>query len=218
LQVLFWQDQSSSSHGRAVFDIIQPLNALCQNLAVSVPSLTAAHQDVDSIHSTLIQLWDCQVDGHFTYPQPRMEHLLALIGRALVSFCQRALSSPEAGAFWERDSASMRSDLAAALELLRLWHGRVQQLMRDWIPGVESISQHAWQGLLAADTPLQLFVDRLEQIRGLVELRSELLASVQPGEEGGVRDAFASLHDINCLQARCLPQLSWLCHGSLPHP
>lgn len=203
VQVAVWEDQQGSSPaGAAILDAITPLAEPCRQLASTALPLASALSQIDDAYHALCGLWECQHSGKHAYPQYRMEHLLRLIGRSVITCCQRALSSPAGGTFWEQSPVATRNSLAEALDALHLWTRHVNQLMRDWTPGPECISAHAWQGPPQDDAVLKKFMERLDSIRALLELQCELAAVVGTNQRSAVDAAFAPLQDVDCLQVR----------------
>ena len=209
LQILYWKDRQDLPQGQAVMEAIDTMVQPCQELAAASIPIPQAHNHIDTISHALSQLWDARVGQQPAYSEQRMHHMMQLTSNALVNFCQRALSSPEQGTFWEHDNVTARSNLSAALALLHAWQRHVDQLMTDWIPGPESISQHAWQYERFANSRMQAFAERLERIIGFIELQAEMLAAVSAEQEGSVRMAFTPLQDVNSLQVTKLASDRW---------
>lgn len=220
LQVDTWRSDSSAV-GRAVLEGISAIEAPCRAFDDPQLPFSAAQNSADAIYSALLSLWETSVDGEFVFPAPRMTQLLQLIGKMLVSFCQRSLLSTDVP-FWQQPAAKARADLQAVCDLLQLWQGQqLRQLMKDWVPGAESISKHAWQGAPFQDAHVEHFLSRADEIQRLVALQSELKAAVGSEQAAAVDSIFARIRSPKSFQVRCSPPdltpQSWLQYLSGHH-
>jgi hypothetical protein len=203
MQILFWRVQNTSVEGQALHSVACALEEPC--LALADPSLifSAAHNHAESIYNTLILMWNCKVNGTFVYPCKRMAHMLTILGRTIVTFCQQALNPPGKPTFWDMSPPHMRASLRSVLDLLHLWEGQLlRQLMQDWVSGVQSISKHAWEGPPFVDKPLLHFLQRIEDLKGLIDLQAELKSAVGVEQESAVDAAFQPLQCATSFQVR----------------
>ena len=190
VQIQVWRSNQSAKDS-AVADAICALEAPCKAFEDPHLSFSAAHNHVDAIYSAILSLWEVKADGEFAYPEVRMAHLLRLVGQMLVRFCQQAVS-PASEPFWAQHQRQIRSDLQSVCDLLHLWQDQqLRQLMKDWLPGPESISQHGWDAAPFHDSLVDAFLSRIEEIKRLMALKAELHAALGDEHSAAVNSVFA---------------------------
>jgi hypothetical protein len=191
-----------------VAPIISSLEEPCRQLTNASTTLHAAESHLESIYTILLALWDAQADGHFSFPELRMNHLLRMIGASLREFCVTSLRQGSASP-WQRNGVQLRVDMLDVLALLREWSGRrVRQLMLDWCPGPAAISKHAWSGLPFDDRDCAILARRVEEACAVVELEGEMAAALGTDRMAVVREAFSKVHTVDFTDVRAAAAVS----------
>lgn len=212
-----------------------------QALSSQTSSFMSAFDDVETVTSSLMTIWDaCDPGQQPEYPEHRMRHMLHLISHDITAFTvhkltgalseqslsvAQPLSNPPGSRLWgsltPAEIAASESSISDALSMLQTWRERhVKQLMLDWMPGPRKISAHVWSGSAFVDKHLDDHIARFEQVQHLLGLKREMLKALGHEERTVVHDAFAILGTAEpfmvCAHPQCRTLIDELAlHASL---
>ncbi|XP_066286377.1 cytoplasmic dynein 2 heavy chain 1-like isoform X1 [Branchiostoma lanceolatum] len=181
--------------------LFQPVSANYGNLESL--SLLESAELVEQTQEVLDDVWG---QTEFPpYPEPRMAHLMGIIGGALARHIQLKLSGVD---LWHGPYASVRESLRLSLSICERWISACDSLTSTW---KQHSPLHPWQGDKFVPEALEQFKARLEEIQTLRTVNAQLLQLLTTDEQQQLKaqDAFSPFSSLNPLQYNPYTQPQW---------
>ncbi|KAF1331189.1 hypothetical protein FI667_g4511, partial [Globisporangium splendens] len=126
---------------------------------------------LEESYNTLDDIWRADLSRENQYPQPRMNHLLGLVGSAINTFI---LEKANALNVWTGNLHDVTILLQQSIALCEKWTSSIDTLTETMWP---SYDEHPWVGKKSdTDVPLQALIKRMEEILRICTTYEELIS------------------------------------------
>lgn len=149
---------------------------------------------IEATYEAFDDVWKC-TDVNDVYPQPRMQHLLGLVGNAIVGHVEHQLSQQP---LWE-SSVAVDLSVRECLRLLEAWQRKCELLVRIW----GSYGLHRWDTSRGIeDGGCGALLTRLQEISDFRATHSQLLQLLTAEEQKGcaLSEVWGAFAGVQCLQ------------------
>uniref|UniRef100_K3WM96 AAA+ ATPase domain-containing protein n=1 Tax=Globisporangium ultimum (strain ATCC 200006 / CBS 805.95 / DAOM BR144) TaxID=431595 RepID=K3WM96_GLOUD len=126
---------------------------------------------LEESYNTIDDIWRADLSRENQYPQPRMNHLLGLVGSAINTFI---LEKANALNVWIGSFHDVTVLLQQSIALCEKWASSIDTLTETMWP---SYDEHPWVGKKSdTDAPLQALIKRMEEILRIRTTYEELIS------------------------------------------
>ncbi|KAK3100036.1 hypothetical protein FSP39_013759 [Pinctada imbricata] len=189
----YWDDMSRSDDRAATFvDLFKPISKDFGGL--DAMSLQDVMELVEVCQDSLDDVWKC-VD-YDSYPEPRMKHLMDVIGGSLGRYVQRKLSEQD---LWSGNYGEVKEALRSAIDICERWVGVCETLTTQFW---KSFRPHPWKGEKFVPENLKKLAQRLDEILTLRIVHEQQIRLLSSSEQRDLHtnEAFHSFSGMNPLQ------------------
>ncbi|XP_022324921.2 cytoplasmic dynein 2 heavy chain 1-like isoform X2 [Crassostrea virginica] len=149
---------------------------------------------VEIAQDTLDDVWKCT--DFEAYPEPRMKHLMDIIGGSLGRYVQRKLSEID---LWTGNFGKVKEDLRSGVSICERWVGVCETLTTQFW---KSYRLHPWKGEKYIPEHLKQLANRLEEILTLRIVHEQQIRLLSSSEQKDLHtsEAFHPFMGLNPLQ------------------
>jgi dynein heavy chain 2 len=194
-------DPSISDRAHLFAEKLNPISA--GFASITEKSFSDVLELLDVSQDCLDGLWRL---SHFAvYPEPRMEHVLKLIGEGLLEYLNTKINSMS---IWADSFPVVRDNFRKAIQIGEKWGTVCETLTGSFWTSFE---KHHWQGGKYLDSNLKTFTERLDEVISIRTVHEQLsrLLSNEEVKELRAEQTFTPFKEINCLDTTAEGLANW---------